>query len=307
MLRVDRDQVLAIEPDTYRRWTEEARVHSTDPSLLEQLRSPEAAARLTPTKKSVGDIAVVNLTGFITQKPSLMSMLFGGTSTEGLVSMISAAMSDPSIGAVVMNVDSPGGVVFGVPEAATAIRSMRGTKPFIAIANPLAASAGYYLASQADEMVMAPSALVGSIGVKVTHVDESKAIEQAGLSVTEITYGRRKTEESSIGPLSDEARASIQSRVDYYGKLFETDVAKGRRTSVASVRANYGEGAMFTADGAKANGLVDRVATLEQVIAGLASGVRPAPRAASKYDPAELRALASLAGIHDLETEEEFR
>ncbi len=295
MLRVDLDRVLAIEPDTYRRWIADAKAHSGDASLLEQMRSPEAAAKLIPPKRLVGDIAVVGLTGFITQKPSVLSMLFGGTSTEGLVDMMRAAMSDSSIGAVILNVDSPGGIVFGVPEAAAAIRSMRGAKPIIALANPLAASAGYYLAAQADEMVMTPSALVGSIGVKVTHVDESKAIEQAGLSVTEITYGRRKTEESSIGPLSPEARASIQARVDYYGKLFETDVAKGRGVSVSTVKANYGEGAMFTADGAKAAGLVDRVATLEQVIAGLASGKRPGPRV--MYDPTEVNAFAALGGI----------
>lgn len=309
MLRVEQDLVLAIEPECYRRWTAEAVMHSADTALLEELRSPEAAARLTPTRKSVGDIAVVNLSGFITQKPSMMSMLFGGTSTEGLVSMMQAAMDEPSIGAVVLNVDSPGGIVFGVPEAAAAIRAMRGKKPIVAIANPLAASAGYYLASQADEVVMTPSAMVGSIGVKVVHVDESKALEAAGLAVTEITYGRRKVEESSAGPLTEEARASIQSRVDYYGKLFESDVAAGRRTSVAKVRANYGEGAMFTADTAKASGLVDRVATLDELVGKLAGGWRPGPRAEASLDATdevvslptmdevELGALEALAGI----------
>src|SRR4030095_3168899 len=160
MLRVEQDLVLAIEPTCYRRWLEEARAHAADPTLLQQLRSPEATARLAPAKKSVGDIAVVNLSGFITQKPRVMSMLFGGTSTEGLTEMIRTAMSEPSIGAVILNVDSPGGNVFGVPEAASPIRSMRGAKPFVAIANPLAASAGYYLAAQADEVVMIPSGMV---------------------------------------------------------------------------------------------------------------------------------------------------
>jgi signal peptide peptidase SppA len=311
MLRLEQDLVLAIEPECYRRWVNEATAHLSDAALLEKLHSPEAASKLIPQRKMSGAVAVVNLSGFITQKPSMLSMLFGGTSTEGLVEMVRAAMADPEVVAVILNVDSPGGSVHGVPEAAAAIRALRGQKPIIAIANPLAASAAYWMAAQADEIVMAPSAIAGSLGVKVAHVDESEALKQAGLSVTEITYGRRKTEESSIGPLSEEARASIQSRIDYFGKLFEADVAKGRGVSVATVRSNFGEGSVMTADAAKSSGLVDRVATLEQVINGLASGQRPKVRAEAEplpivasadpvtdeYDPAELAAIATLAGI----------
>ena len=304
MLRAERDLVLAIEPECYQRWLDDARLHVGDAALLEQLRSPEAAARLQPTRKVQGDIAVINLTGFITQKPSLLSMLFGGTSAQWFAETVQAAMADPAVGAVVLNIDSPGGSVFGLPEAAAVIRTSRGAKPLKAIANPFAASGGYYLAAQADEVIMLPSGVVGSIGVKVAHVDESEALKKAGLSVTEITYGRRKVEESSARPLTDEARESIQARVDYYGKLFEEDVAKGRRVSVAEVRAKYGEGAMFTADGAKTAGLVDRIATLEQVLAELTSGGRGAgvPKMETEPDPAqadpvEMAARAALAGV----------
>lgn len=287
--------LLFIEPDSYRRWMAEAKLHLADVTLLEKLRSPEAAVQLAPGKKAVGDIAVVNLSGFITQKPSIMSLLFGGTSTEGLAASIVAAMAEPSVGAVVFNVDSPGGVVFGVPEAAATIRAARGPKPFIAVANPLMASAAYYLASQADEVVSAPSALVGSIGVYVAHADESKALAAAGIDVTEITYGKRKAEETSFHPLTDEARAGIQARVDYYGHLFEADVAKGRRVPVGAVRAKYGEGAVFTADAAKAAGLVDRIATLDEVLAGLAHP--QARKAGPRSYREDLAARAALAGV----------
>lgn len=300
MLRAEQDLVLAIEPECYRRWVEEARAHAGDAALLEKLRSPEAAARLEPTRKVSGDIAVVNLSGFITQKPSLLSMLFGGTSAEWFAATVKGAMEDPAVGAVIMNVDSPGGTVFGLPEAAAVIRASRGSKPLKAIANPLAASGGYYLASQADEVIMIPSGVVGSIGVKVAHVDESEALKMAGLSVTEITYGRRKVEESSARPLTEEGRESIQARVDYYGQLFEGDVAKGRRVSVATVRANFGEGAMLTADGAMAAGMVDRIATLDQVIAEMANGAGrvAGPRMMAEEDPVEVAARAALAGLN---------
>jgi len=291
----DRGEILAIEPETYRRWVELIALHeATDPN------APEAAAKLVPGRKSVGDIAVIRLGGFITQKPNLFSILFGGTSAEGLAREVTAAMREPSIGAVVLDVDSPGGSVFGVPEAANAIRATRGAKPLVAVANPLMASAAYHLASQADEVVAAPSSFVGSIGVIAVHVDESGLIEQMGLKVTELTYGRRKGEESSLRPLSDEARAGIQGRIDYFGRLFEADVAKGRRTSVEAVRSRFGEGSMFVATSAKEAGLVDRLGTMDEVLSELARGKRPQSMRA--YDPGALRAHAIL---NDVELEDE--
>lgn len=287
--------MLFIEPDAYRRWLDEARLHAGNSTLLERAYSPDAAARLNPGKRSVGDIAVVNLNGFITQKPNIFTMLFGGTSTEGLVETMRAALTEPSVGSIVLNVDSPGGIVFGVPEAAAAIRGMRGKKPIVAVANPLMASAAYYLGAQADQIVAIPSSIVGSVGVMVAHVDESEALKEAGLNVSLITYGRRKAEETSVRPLGEEAKDSIQARVDYYGRLFEEDVAKGRGVSVQTVRKNFGEGAVFTARDAQANGLVDRIGTLEEVLGRLAAGERMGARAST--DTLEIAARAALAGV----------
>jgi signal peptide peptidase SppA len=298
MLRVDRDLVLAVDRGCYRRWRETLEAHAGDVSLLSKVHSPEAVVALTPGKKSVGDIAVIRLSGFITQKPSLFTILFGGTSAEMFAATVYAAMTDPAVGAVVLDVDSPGGEVFGIPEAAAVIRAARGSKPFIAISNPFMASAAYWLGSQADEIVALPSSLTGSIGVYAAHVSEEKALEKVGLEVTELTYGRRKAEQSSAHALSDEARAAIEKDLKYYGLLFERDVAKGRGTNPANVHSSFGEGACFTANDAKASGMVDRIGTLDQVIGELASGRRPAPRAlAAAADPVETAARAALAGV----------
>jgi signal peptide peptidase SppA len=301
MLNVD--NILAIEPECYRRWADQAREHTRDPGLLAQLRAPEAAVKLAPARKSVGDIAVVEIAGFITPKPNIFTLLFGGTAAASVAGAVRAAMAEPSIGAVVLSIDSPGGMVAGIPEAAAVMRAARGPKPFIAVVDPVMASAAYWLGAQADEVVSTPSGISGSIGVVVTHVDESEALKRAGLAVTEITHGRRKTEDSGVKPLTDEARAAIQARIDYFGGLFESDVAKGRRVSVGAVRAKFGEGAVFTARDAAAAGLVDRVATMEDVLGELAAGRRPAgPRAMA--DPVELAALAALGGLPRLKGEE---
>lgn len=282
--------VLAMDERTYRLWAEQARgaVFTW---------TAEAAARLVPARKSVGSVAVIPLSGFLTQKPSLFSMMFGGTSVQGFARETLAALADPSVGAVVMDVDSPGGEVFGVTEAASMIRAARGSKPLIAVANPIAASAGYWLASQADEVAVTPSGLAGSIGVFATHVDESKALEQAGLAVRLISYGRRKTEGNSAQPLSEDALGAIQTRVDYFGQQFEADVAKGRRVSVSKVSSDFGEGAVLTAEESVKAGVADKVATLEEVVARLAAGYKRLGGVERAADEAELRFRARLAGV----------
>ena len=285
-------KVLAIELECYRAWRET--MAAARPNA-EALTSPEAATRLVPARKSVGSVAVISLGGYISQKPTLFSMLFGGTSAEGFAREVGAAMRDSSVGAVVLDVDSPGGEVFGTPEAAAAIRAARGPKPLVAVVNPMAGSAAYWLASQADEIAITPSGLAGSIGAFVIHVDDSEAMKQAGMKLEVIRHGRRKAE-GLEGPLPDEARADLQARDDHAGALFEADVAKGRRVSVEKVRSEYGEGAMFTADRAVAAGLADRVATLEEVVRSLANGYRPEGSRA-EADPAELRLRAVLAGV----------
>ena len=111
-----------------------------------------------------GNVAVLNLTGVITPKPSFMQMLFGGTAMTEFATEIQAAADDRKVSAIVMNVDSPGGRIDLVPETAALIRTVRETKPVIAVANTYAASAAYWLASQASDLVVTPSGEVGSIG-----------------------------------------------------------------------------------------------------------------------------------------------
>jgi signal peptide peptidase SppA len=281
--------VLAMDERTYRLWSEQ-----TKGAIFTW--TSEAAARLIPARKSVGSVAVIPLSGFLSQKPSLFSMLFGGTSVEAFAREVVAALGDQSIGAVVLDVDSPGGEVFGVTEAATAIRAARGTKPLVAVANPIAASAAYWLASQADEVVVTPSGLAGSVGVFTVHQDVSKALEQQGVGVRFISYGRRKTEGNPVEPLSEDALASIQVRVDEAGRTFEADVAKGRGVSVAKVHSDFGEGGILTASQAVAAGAADRVATLEEVVGRLVDGRRP-KGSARAYDAKLAEYLAFEAGV----------
>lgn len=235
--------------------------------------TPPAEAAL-PSSKVRGSVAVIPLRGVITPSPSFLSMLFGfgGGGLLSFRQMLREAMGSADIGSVIIDVDSPGGLIDLIPETAAEIRAARGTKPIVAVANTTAASAAYWLASQADEVVVTPSGEVGSIGVFMRHDDLSGMNEQLGIKTTLISAGKYKTELNPWEPLSDDAKAAAQQKVDELYAMFVTDVAAGRGVSAAKVRAGFGEGRMVLADDAVTEGMADRVETLEQTVTRLANG-----------------------------------
>jgi signal peptide peptidase SppA len=275
--------LLAIAEETFWDWKAKIESPSYAAAVAEAyavLRTPEAATTIVPGKKSVGSVAVIGLSGFMTQKPNIFSMLFGGTSTEAFAREVAAAMGESSIGAVVMNIDSPGGSVHGVPEAAAVIRAARGSKPLYAVSNPMAGSAAYWLMAQADKgrTFSIPSGIVGSIGTMVEHVDMTEALAKNGIKVTIIKHGQNKAEGHPSRALSADAEAHTQTIVDALGGHFEADVAAGREVTPNRVRADFGQGMMFHSAAAVAAGLVDGVATLDEVLASL---TRPGARSAA--------------------------
>ena len=222
-----------------------------------------------PTASRRGTVAVLPIYGTITQKGGggfLDFLMGGGTSTEKFGALFSQVMADESVKAVILDIDSPGGSVFGVPELADTIFKARGGKPIIAVSNSLAASAAYWLASQADQIVVSPSAEVGSIGVYALHEDESKLLDDIGVKVTLIGAGKYKTEGNEFEPLSEEAQAAIQARVDDYYSMFVKAVARGRGVSESAVRGGFGEGRVVGAVDAVKLNMADRVATLGQTL-----------------------------------------
>jgi signal peptide peptidase SppA len=259
-----------------------------------------ASARKRPAVVSADGVAVVPLKGVITPQVSLLSLLFGGGSSlmdfrEGLRS----AVGNPDVGTVVMDIDSPGGLVDLVPETAAEIRAARGKKKIISVSNPMSASAAYWLASQADEVVVTPSGEAGSIGVYCEHRDLSGALEKAGLKPTLVSAGKYKVEGNPYEPLDDEARAALQDSVDEYYGMFVKDVAEGRGVKVSDVKSGYGEGRVLGARRAVEANLADRVDSLEGTLSRL-TGRRSAPQSANAAD-------ITVDEVHEYSSEERSR
>ena len=248
-------------------------------------RLKEAAVVAGPRngQDSFGAVAVIPIRGVISRRANLMSQMSGpgGTSIEKLTSQFRAALADSSVKAIVFDVDSPGGSVDGVPELAEEIYKSRGQKKTLAVANGMAASAAYWLASAAGELVVSPSGQVGSIGVFMAHEDLSKALENDGVKVTLISAGKYKVDGNDVEPLSESAREDMQSKVDAFYGMFVKSVARGRRTSQDGVRGGFGQGRMVLSSDAVKERMADRVATMDETLSRLGATAANPPRLAA--------------------------
>ena len=226
-------------------------------------REPQAAVSRAGSPRA-GAVGVINVFGAIAQHASDIGPCDGGTSTQAISQALRQANADETISSIVMRINSPGGSVYGVSELAAEIRSS--SKPVIAVADSLAASAAYWLGTAASEFFVTPGGEVGSIGVWMAHEDWSKAMEEAGVNVTLISAGKFKVEGNPYGPLDAEAQAFMQSRTDDYYGAFTRDVAKGRGVTVDAVRSGMGQGRVLGASQARAENMVDGIMTFDQVV-----------------------------------------
>lgn len=235
----------------------------------EELHSRLEAARRRDPADSRPGVAVIPLSGVIVPKADMFSEMSGGTSIDAFRSMWREAMAMDQVKAVVLDVDSPGGMVTGVPEMAAEMRASRGRKPVVAVANSEMASGAYWLASQADQIVVSASSMIGSIGVFTRHENESAKAERDGVETTYISAGKFKTEGNPHAALTDEAKAHVQGIVDEHYGMFVKDVARGRGVPVAQVRGGYGEGRVVTGSTALSLGMADSEGSVESVVRSL--------------------------------------
>jgi signal peptide peptidase SppA len=219
----------------------------------------------------------VKLDGVIDKHISQMDIdCYGGCDLDDFNSALTVAAADPKIETVVLAVNSPGGSVTGVPESAARVATLAQTKQVLAYVDGMACSGAYYIASQADLISAAPSATLGSIGVYMTLLDETRAAEMEGLKVEMITAGKFKGMGSPFKPLTDEERAMFQSRVDGIYTAFQGAVRAGRRRSTEpgghqTVLDDTMQGQCFDGAQAVGNRLADELTacTLDEYVCAL--------------------------------------
>lgn len=220
-------------------------------------------------------VAIVPVHGELVNRGSWLGSHSGLVSYEGLRHSLRQAADDPAVRSIVLDINSPGGMVAGMPETAATVREIAKAKPVIAVANDMMASAAYGIASGATRIVTTDTAIVGSIGTLYVHTDRSKALEKAGLKVTLIHAGARKVEGNSVQPLSEDVRARIQDRTEKLQASFVDLVRAGRpHLTEAAIRAT--EADVYYGAEAVDQGLADVVGTFDGAVADAESGaVKP--------------------------------
>jgi signal peptide peptidase SppA len=234
---------------------------------------PQARAQTSQTVAQPG-IAVVPVMGAMVEWDSQIDMCEGGTSARTIIKQLNTAASDDAVGQILMPFNTPGGSVFGIPELGGAIQAAKAKKPVIGVATSLAASAGYWALSQCTEAYCVPGGQVGSIGVYSAHENVSEALKMAGVSIELFSAGKFKTEGHPFGPLDEDARAQFSQVVQGYYTMFTKAVAKGRNVSVDTVRNGMGQGRTLIAEDALAEGMIDGVMTLDEVVAKMQRDAR---------------------------------
>lgn len=250
------------------RWSQHVPVSTDVLAGIDADRAIREARRQAATAVSSGGIAVLPLYGVVTQRGNMVDDVSGpgSVSTQQFASALRHALADDTVSQILIDIDSPGGSVYGVSELADEITSARAQKPVVAIANSLAASAAYWIGCAASEFYVSPSGEVGSIGVWQAHFDHSQALATEGVKPTLISAGKYKVEGNPYAPLDAEAQGFMQSRVDDYYASFTKAVARGRGVPIAQVRDGMGEGRVLGADAAMAQNMVDGVVTFDDVV-----------------------------------------
>lgn len=243
--------------------------------------SADDVARITQKRekevqKAGGAIGILPIQGVIGERMNLLDDISGGTSTELISKQFRAMLNDDAVKAIILDINSPGGVARSVEELGQEIYDARGIKPIVSQINTCAASAAFWLAVQAEEVVVTPSGQAGSIGVYTIHEDISELLAMEGIKETFIYSGEFKVLGNGFEPLSAEAKSIMQQRVDQLAESFVRAVARGRNVSLSQVNERFGQGLMFNAPDLLERGMVDRVAPMAETLQRFGIEVNPA-------------------------------
>lgn len=230
-------------------------------------------ARFSP---EVSGVAIVSIVGTLVNRGEYIGNNSGVVSYEGIGAQIRDAAEQPSVRAIVLDMQSPGGEAGGMYDLADLIRTVATRKPVVAMIADYALSAGYGLASAAREIVVSPTSLVGSIGTLMIHMDHSGELEAMGRKPTIIYHGARKVDGHPFGPLTDRARAEFEGITGAHYDRFVEAVAAGRGSRLTADKARATKAAVYFGQQAVDAGLADRIGNIDEVVGSLAA--KPAIR-----------------------------
>lgn len=216
-------------------------------------------------------VAIIPVTGPLFRYANLFTMISGASSYELIARDFTAALENPQIKGIILDIDSPGGEVNGVSELSNMVFAARGKKPVVAYASGDAASGAYWIASAADEIVVSETSALGSIGVVGMYQGKS------GKSAEAVEIVSSQSPHKRLDPTTDDGRSRLQIRIDSMADVFIETIARNRNVSAENVQNHYGGGDVMIGAKAVSAGLADRIGSLEGLIAELSSPKKSPP------------------------------
>ena len=239
----------------------------------------------------VDGIAVIPVEGTLVHRFGHLDPYSGMTGYDGIQTKLDAALADPNVRGILMDIDSPGGEVSGCFDLTDYIFQARQMKPIWALADELACSAAFSLASACSRIIAPRTAQIGSVGVLTAHVDHSQMLKQAGLDVTLIFAGDHKVDGNPYEPLPANVRDEIQAEIDQLYGMFVRTVARNRGMSEQAVRDTQAR--VYSTGEAESAGFADETMAARDVLAAFDEHLR-GPRGTISMQSPEVDRMAIL-------------
>ncbi|MCZ7841219.1 S49 family peptidase [Leclercia adecarboxylata] len=217
----------------------------------------EMGPRPSRSYQITNGIAVLPVSGTLVSKTRSLQPYSGMTGYNGIIARLQQAMSDPGVDGILLDMDTPGGMVSGAFDCADIIARMRDIKPIWALANDMNCSAGQLIASAASRRLVTQTARTGSIGVMMAHSNYGAALKTQGVEVTLIYSGDHKIDGNPYEKLPKDVRADFQTRIDATRQMFAEKVSAYTSMSVQAVMDT--EAAVFSGHESVDNGLADEL------------------------------------------------
>ncbi|EOL3347498.1 S49 family peptidase, partial [Escherichia coli] len=202
-------------------------------------------------------IAVLPVSGTLVSRTRALQPYSGMTGYNGIIARLQQAASDPMVDGILLDMDTPGGMVAGAFDCADIIARVRDIKPVWALANDMNCSAGQLLASAASRRLVTQTARTGSIGVMMAHSNYGAALEKQGVEITLIYSGSHKVDGNPYSHLPGDVRETLQSRMDATRRMFAQKVSAYTGLSVQAVLDT--EAAVYSGQEAIDAGLADEL------------------------------------------------
>ena len=218
--------------------------------------------------------AIVPVHGVMAKRMSSFGMSQRGVSTDRLARGFEALADDDRARRVMLDVDSPGGSVFGVELATEALENLAQNKPVRSVANAVMASGSFYLAMPSQRIDVTPGSAVGSVGVYTVRRDRSVAEDESGDKFHILSAGRGKAFGHPSLPLTDEEVRDTMREINAYYDQFTERVEAGRGLTQKKIQDELGA-SVFIGEQAVDVGFADGVSSLERAVAQFEREDRP--------------------------------